>query len=367
MTTEALARPPARDDGPTVPVRTVTGTVGSDALGFTLPHEHLLNSIEVGGIEPDPRHPELFDQPVTPDLAWLLRDHPYASRDNCQLDDPEDARAELDAYALLGGTTVVEVTSDGQGRDRPGLAALSRATGIQIVAGGGWYLERFHPAMTADDPVDSLVEHLLADYVDSPTRDEPLSGVIGEIGVSPAFTEREERSLRAACRLQREVGLPMYVHLPGFVRHGPRVLDVVLDEEGVPPGAVVLCHMDPSGDDPDHQRALADRGIVAEFDMVGMPYRFTLPGEGDSPSVAQTARAIGALVQAGHGDRVLVSHDLFLKGMLRRNGGNGLSYIPGAFLDRLVDDGIDETVVRGLNTTNVRALFERAAHGRTAR
>lgn len=367
MTTETTT-PPGSATGPgPVPVRTVTGTVPSDALGFTLPHEHLLNSIEVGGIEPDPRHPELFDLPVTPDIAWLLRDHPYASRDNCQLDDPEDARVELEAYAHLGGTTVIEVTSEGQGRDRAGLAALSRATGVQIVAGGGWYLERFHPPMTAHDPVDALVEHLLADHVDGPDREEPMSGVIGEIGVSPAFTEREERSLRAACRVQREVGLPMYVHLPGFVRHGPRVLDVVLDEEGVDPGAVVLCHMDPSGDDPDHQRALAGRGIVAEFDMVGMPYRFTLPGEGDSPSVAQTAGAIRALVAAGHGDRVLVSHDLFLKGMLRRNGGNGLSYIPGAFLDRLRDEGIDDGAVRALNTTNVRALFERAAHRGTTR
>lgn len=367
MTTETTT-PPGSTTGPgPVPVRTVTGTVPSDALGFTLPHEHLLNSIELGGIEPDPRHPELFDLPVTPDIAWLLRDHPYASRDNCQLDDPEDARVELEAYAHLGGTTVIEVTSEGQGRDRAGLAALSRATGVQIVAGGGWYLERFHPPMTAHDPVDALVEHLLADHVDGPDREEPMSGVIGEIGVSPAFTEREERSLRAACRVQREVGLPMYVHLPGFVRHGPRVLDVVLDEEGVDPGAVVLCHMDPSGDDPDHQRALADCGIVAEFDMVGMPYRFTLPGEGDSPSVAQTAGAIRALVGAGHGDRVLVSHDLFLKGMLRRNGGNGLSYIPGAFLDRLRDEGIDDGAVRALNTTNVRALFERAAHRGTTR
>jgi phosphotriesterase-related protein len=350
-----------------VPVRTVTGTVRSDELGFTLPHEHLLNSIEAGGIEPDPRHPDLFDLPVTPDIAWLLRDHPYASRDNCQLDDPDDARVELEDYARLGGTTVVEVTSEGQGRDRSGLAALSRATGVQIVAGGGWYLERFHPEMTAHDPVDALVEHLLADHADGPDRVEPLSGVIGEIGVSPAFTDREERSLRAACRVQREVGLPMYVHLPGFVRHGPRVLDVVLDEEGVDPGAVVLCHMDPSGDDPDHQRALADRGIVAEFDMVGMPYRFTLPGEGDSPSVEQTIGAIAALVGAGHGERVLVSHDLFLKGMLRKNGGNGLSYIPGAFLDRLVDQGVDEGAVRALNTTNVRALFERAAREGSAR
>ncbi|PZF62060.1 phosphotriesterase [Curtobacterium sp. MCBD17_034] len=344
-----------------VTVHTVTGEVGSDELGFTLPHEHLLNSIEAGGITPDPAFPELFDQPVTPDLAWLLRDHPYACRDNCALDHPDDVAPELDHFASLGGTTLVEVTSEGQGRDRSGLAALSRRTGVQIIAGGGWYLERFHPERTATDPVDVLAEYLLSDHREDRDPSEPRSGVIGEIGVSPAFTKREEQGLRAACRVQRETGLPMYIHLPGFVRHGGRVLDVVLTEEGVPPAAVVLCHVDPSGEDPDYQRSLADRGVFLEFDMIGMPYRFTLPGEGDSPSVAQTARAIGRLVTDGFGERLLFSHDLFLKGMLRKNGGNGLAFIPAVFLQRLIDDGLDAHTVLGVNTRNVRALFELAA------
>jgi phosphotriesterase-related protein len=353
--------------GATVDVRTVLGMVGSDELGFTLPHEHLINSIEAGGIEPDPDFPELFDEPVSPRIAWLLHDRPYANRDNCQLDDDDDAADELTFLRGLGGRTVIEVTSDGQGRDLGRLAELQRRTGVQIVAGGGWYLERFHPEATATDGIDALAERLLRGYrpdpADSPA-DAPLPGVIGEIGVSPAFTEREERSLRAACRLQREVGLPMYVHLPGFVRHGGRVLDVVLRDEGVDPAAVVLCHMDPSGEDPDYQRSLAERGVRLEFDMIGMPYRFTLPGEGQSPSPAETARAIKGLVDAGHGERLLFSHDLFLKGMLRRNGGNGLAYIPAVFLDRLIDLGVDERVVRAVNTDNVRALFEDAAAAR---
>lgn len=347
----------------TAPVRvhTVTGDVGSDELGFTLPHEHLLNSIEAGGLVADPAFPELFDEKVTPDLAWLLRDHPYACRDNCVLDDKDDAATELGHYASLGGRTLIEVTSEGQGRDRSGLAELSRTSGVQIIAGGGWYLEPFHPERTATDPVDALTEYLLADHREISGRSEPRSGVIGEIGVSPAFTSREETSLRAACRVQRETGLPMYIHLPGFVRHGGRVLDIVLNEERVNPGAVVLCHMDPSGQDPDYQASLAARGVFVEFDMIGMPYRFTLPGEGDSPSVAQTAAAIGRLESAGFGDRLLFSHDLFLKGMFRRNGGNGLAFIPAVFLQRLIDDGLDETTVRGVNTRNVRALFELAA------
>lgn len=343
-------------------VRTVTGVVGSDELGFVLPHEHLLNSIEAGGLVPDPSFPDLFDAPVTPELAWLLRDRPYASKDNCVLDVPDDVAAELLHFRSLGGSTVIEVTSEGQGRDREGLAELSRRTGVQVIAGGGWYLERFHPDVTRGDDIDAMTAILLADYGRTDDSSGPRSGVIGEIGVSPGFTAREEKSLRAACRLQREVGLPMWIHLPGFVRHGGRVLDIVLAEESVDPAAVVLCHVDPSGGDPAYQRSLADRGVWLEFDMIGMPYRFTLPGEGQSPAPHETAVAITRLVESGFGDRLLFSHDLFLKGMLRRNGGNGLAYIPAIFLDMLIDRGVDEQIVRAVNTTNVRRLFELAAH-----
>jgi phosphotriesterase-related protein len=347
-----------------VAVQTVLGTVSSDALGFTLPHEHLVNSIEAGGLVADPQFPELFDAKVGPELAWLLHDRPYASRDNCVLDDDADSVAELEFFKSLGGSTVIEVTSEGQGRDRGRLAAMARQTGVNVIAGGGWYLERFHPEATATDPVDALTEYLLSTYgVDPEHPDAPRSGVIGEIGVSPQFSDRETKSLRAACRLQRQIGIPMYVHLPGFVRFGGRVLDIVLREEGVDPASVVLCHMDPSGSDPDYQRSLADRGVWLEFDMIGMPYRFSLPGEGQSPSPAETAVAIKRLVDAGFGNRLLFSHDLFLKGMLRKNGGNGLAYIPAVFLDRLVDLGVADETARAVNTTNVRDLFESAAAG----
>ena len=341
-----------------VPVRTVTGEIGSDALGFTLTHEHLINSIAAGGLAPDPVHPELFNAKVTPEISWLLRERPYACVDNAVLDDMADAAAELMAYHRLGGATVIEVTPQGQGRDRAKLAQLAQQTGVNIIAGGGWYLERYHPEATAHDTSDALAERILADYAPS---GEPGSGVIGEIGVSPMFTDREEKSLRAACRAQRQLRIPLFIHLPGFVRHGGRVLDVVLDEERVAPGAVVLCHMDPSGSDPGYQRSLGDRGVWLEFDMIGMPYRYPYPGEGQSPAVEQTIKALRRLIKAGHGGRLLFSHDLFLKDMLRRNGGNGLTYIPGAFLDRLRDEGFDAAVVAAVNTTNVRELFEFAA------
>ncbi len=73
--------------------------------------------------------------------------------------------------------------------------------------------------------------------------------------------------------------------------------------------------------------------------MIGMPFDF--PGEGLSPHPAETATAVAGLVTSGHASQLLLSHDLFLKSMLRKHGGNGFSYVPLAFAARLVRAGVD--------------------------
>jgi phosphotriesterase-related protein len=341
-------------------VRTVTGDVDSADLGLVLPHEHLANDNAVAfRPSPDPQLRALLDAPVSAGLAWLLSDHPYENADNCALDDDGAMAEDLHRFAGVGGRTVVDLTPPGIGRSPERLQALAERTGVQVVMGSGWYLQATHPPHVATSTADELAAELVAEF--DPVHDL-RPGVIGEIGVSPAFTADEQKALRAACRAQREVGVPLFVHLPGWQRRAHEVLDVVVDSEGVDPGAVVLCHMDPSGADRGHQLSVAARGPVLEFDMVGMPFDY--PGEGQSPSPTETAAAVVALVRAGHGDRLLLSHDLFLKAMLSRHGGNGLAYVPVVFADRLRRSGLADDVVTDLMTANPRALFERATRGR---
>lgn len=340
-------------------VDTVTGPIPSDRLGLTLPHEHLANRIAEGGIDPDPAFPELYRAPVTAADSWKLRERPYASLDNTVLDDDATMVDELRAFREIGGGTVIDATPLGAGRSPARVKRMSVASGVQVVLGGGWYLDRFHPPGVDSWSLDHIADAIIAQYRPSTAEAGIVPGIIGEIGVSPAFTGREERSLRGAAIAQRELGKPLMIHLPGWQRFGHRVLDIVLDEHGVDPSAVVLAHMDPSGDDPDYQRSLAERGVWCEFDMIGMPYLF--PGEGQSPPPEQTAAAIGRLVEGGHGNRILLSHDLFLKSMLRVHGGNGLLYVPTLFAERLRGTGIDASVVAGMMIDNPRALFEAAA------
>ena len=75
----------------------------------------------------------------------------------------------------------------------------------------------------------------------------------------------------------------------------------------------------------DYQSELAARGAFIEYDMIGMDF-FYADQQVQCPSDEEAARAIVRLVDAGFTDRILLSHDVFLKMMLTRYGGNGYAY-----------------------------------------
>ena len=350
-------------DGLTLPppdttVNTVNGPILASRLGRTLTHEHLLNDVR-DAVSPGsrPGTEDLLDAPVTLQNRERLLTEPYSNYDNCTLDNVADALAELGAFAQLGGSSVVDVTPPSLGRTPEALLNLSKESGVNVIMGSGWYLERFEGSLGS---VDDLARSLLDEFTTG-VAGGIRPGVIGEIGVSADFTEGERRALRAACLVQREVGVPLFIHLPGWQRLGHEVLSIILDEMQVDPSAVVLCHMDPSGEDATYQRALADRGVWVEFDMIGMP--FTYPGEGRSPSVDATVTAIIRLVNQGHSNRLLFSHDLFLKAMLSRHGGNGLGFVTGPLRERLNAAGVDADRIIDVNPTQ---LFLHAAQSTKA-
>ena len=99
-------------------VQTVLGPVEPDSLGPTITHEHLLIDFRV-----------VFQQPSNPDeagmaeeklslgnLGWI-RHNWNSSLDNLTLLDEGVATAEAARYFEAGGRTMVDVTSNGLGRD----------------------------------------------------------------------------------------------------------------------------------------------------------------------------------------------------------------------------------------------------------
>lgn len=338
-------------------VTTVRGPVAAADLGICLTHEHVLNDVTswwhpTSSIGLDP---EAFaHKKVGIEDVWDLKHDPFGNLDNCRLDDLELAIEEVARFAALGGRTLVDATGLGTGRNLAALRSVSEQTGVNIIAGTGFYLEASHPSFVATSTADQLAELIITDIRVGEAGIRP--GIIGEIGVSDRFTAEERKSLVAACLAQRETGLPMQIHLPGWFRLGHQVLDLV-EAQGVDPRSVVLCHMNPSGADRAYQRGLIGRGAWVQYDMIGSELFYADQGV-QCTSDEEDAQHVAELVDAGVGQRVLLSSDIFLKSLLRRYGGPGYGHVLQYFVPRLRRYGLDAEAIQQLLVHNPRSLFE---------
>jgi phosphotriesterase-related protein len=337
-------------------VMTVDGPIPAAALGVTLMHEHILNDCRCWWHKPrEPSRARLACEPVHPGILGELRMDPFVNLSNCTLDDERLAVAELADVAILGGRSVVDPTCQGIGRDPRALLRIAQSTGLNIVMGGGFYLQASHPervrAMSADDIADEIVREAIEGVGATGIR----IGLIGEIGISAEVTAEEQKSLRGAAQAQRRTGLPLMVHLPGWMRVAHRVLDIVAEAGGAL-RHTVLCHMNPSGSDLDYQVALAERGAFLEYDMIGMDFWYADQGV-QCPSDEDNARAIMGLIERGCLGRLLLSQDVFLKMMLTRYGGFGYAYLQRHFLPRLRRHGATEAQIERLMVGNPYSVF----------
>ncbi len=301
-------------------VRTVLGDVPRSELAFTLPHEHT----RIG----------LWEIPNRWDY-WELTD------------DPSIIEPELRRYRELGGTTLVDLTLPGVGRDPARLARMAEATDLAIVMGAGWYRTAYYPPearidrRTVDDLADELVREVEVGVGDSRVR----AGIIGEIGTDkPWLSALEERVHRAAARAARRTGLAITTHgvqsAVGLAQLG------VFEEEGVDPGRVVIGHAD-SYPRLEHHLEICRRGANLEFDFLGMA--FTPLERHGEPRII---RLLGELLAAGFGDRILLSQDVCHDSQLSAFGGHGYTYLQETFLPRLRDAGIDAPMIDRLTIEN---------------
>jgi phosphotriesterase-related protein len=333
-------------------VQTVTGPVPVSELGIVLPHEHLYNDLSGCRRRASHRFTEfLATSAVDAAAAWALRHDPYCCPDNLAAKPVDEVVGEIATFADVGGRTIVDATSSAAiGRDPDALADTAQRTGLHIVMGCGAYLEKFEGRRITAATVDALADAIADELAHGIGPDDVKPGIIGEIGVSPEFTPAEQISLRAAALAQlNHPTRAMMIHLPGWQRRAHEVVDIVCDQIGVPPRRVVLAHMDPSAADTAYQRSVAERGVWLEFDMIGMDIVF--PDEGRSPTPDVTAVAVADLVTR-HPDQILLSHDVFLKQMWTRNGGNGFVFIPTVFVAMLAERGINPKLIDTLLRDN---------------
>jgi phosphotriesterase-related protein len=103
---------------------------------------------------------------------------------------------------------------------------------------------------------------------------------------------------------------------------------------------------------------LARTGLWLEYDLFGTensyyPYNpsFDMPNDG-----GRMAHVL-ALLEAGHGDQVLLSHDIAYKTSLAKYGGHGYHHLLVHVVPRLRAKGVDDAGIRRLLVENPARAF----------
>ena len=91
-------------------------------------------------------------------------------------------------FKEAGGDTVVEVSSRGLGRDVLGLKQIAESSGVNIIAGSGYYKVAGHPPDMAERSVEDVTAEIVRE-LESGIGDTGIrAGVIGEIATgSPLY------------------------------------------------------------------------------------------------------------------------------------------------------------------------------------
>ena len=305
-------------------VMTVSGPIPPERVGFTLPHEH--TGIHLWHV------PDRWDY-------WELTP------------DEETVGDELRDFRRRGGSTLVDLTLPGVGRDPDRLRRLATRTGVQVVMGTGWYREAYYPAEALIDRrgVDDLAAELVREFTDGVAGTGVHPGILGEIGTDkPWVSAIEERVHRAVARAARETGMAISTH--AVMSPVGQAQLRIFEEEGVDPGRVVIGHAD-SYQVLDHYLAILDRGANLEFDFLGQRF---LTEEAEEPRLVQL---IVELLERGYGPQILLSQDVCHNKQLKINGGFGYTYLQQHFLPTLRTAAVGEGEIRQMTIDNPRRIL----------
>jgi phosphotriesterase-related protein len=329
---------------------TVTGPVDPEQAGPTLMHEHVICDMRTLMSSARDRD----DRPVTLENAADLRWDPYSLPDNYLFDDVALAAEELAFFRRAGGGTIVDCTPS-RYRDPLALRATAQRSGLNIVMGGGHYLEKSYPPGLAERPLEQLAQEVVDEARDGVGDTGIRPGIIGEIGTGAPMTEAEEHVLRAMAWAQVQTGLAITVHVHPWGRGGDRVLDVLF-AEGVAADRVILNHSFVDIDEPAYEEALLARGATLGYDMFGFDHSLFRVGR-YPPTDFDVAAEVARLLAAGHASQLILSQDVCAKTRLRTFGGWGYDHVLEHVVPLLRELGVGDEDLTEVLEANPRRLL----------
>lgn len=316
-------------------VRTMTGDISPEKMGFTYSHEHIVCV---------PQH-------------WVVR-----GEDDLLLDDPEKSCAEVLDCKKIGVDTIVDATAIDYGRQPKAVYDIAVKTGMQIIGTAGFnkgflwdctapgYFKTFQQWID-----ESSIDELAQFEIDEITVGMQGTGIkAGQVKFGTGYnmmSPSEEKTIRAACRAHLATGAPLHAHTEAGTL-GLEQIEIV-KSEGVNPHNMSIGHMDRNPDTYYHCK-LADTGVFISFDGIGKIKYYP-----ESTRI----KCILDLAKRGYQKQILVSGDTARKSYYYHyKYAQGLSFIKEKWVPRLIEEaeeaGINgERLVDDIFINNPRECF----------
>ena len=300
---------------------TTLGPKSSDKLGMILPHEHVFVDLRTEG-QPG------FAEAEVSDVVALMAPEIVKARD-------------------VGVTVIVECSPVGVGRRADLNLAVSQATVFPLVIPTGIYREPWIPDWAHAASEEALQEWMTGELLGEIEGSGVQAGWIKLSGGDNGLTDCEAKILRAA----GSAGAATNAVIGSHTIKGRVVRDQldIIEASGYSPERFIWIHAQAEPDFNLHLE-MARRGAWIEYDAIG--------GE---PSDEDYIRQINLLLEAGLGDRLLLSHDRGWYDPAQPGGGTPrpFTYISEQFLPKLRASGADDETILQLTKTNPFCAFAR--------
>jgi len=289
-------------------VETVQGPMEYEQLGITDAHNHMwIDSVP----DSDPGAPVLNQfEPILKDLI---------------------------EYREKGGGALLDCQPVGCGRNGSQLLALSKASGVHIIACTGFHRKKYYSPdywlwkADAQQICEALCSELALGLSETLETASPFKAGFIKIAIEAAWADCPQAALEGAAAAARNSRALMEIHTEKGAL-AEKVCIYFIDQ-GVLPNQLVLCHMDKR---PDFglQKELARLGVLLEYDTFYRPkYK---PAENLWPLLEH-------MVAAGLSDRIALATDMAESELYHFiGGGAGLGSLPGEIQEQLHQKGILE-------------------------
>jgi phosphotriesterase-related protein len=318
-------------------------------------HEHLLIDIR-----PPPMRMAMAvedEEPVQACDCFKLTWGQKSLASNRRLDQPDIILAELSEMHAAGGRALVELTVGGLRPDPNGLAALSQKSGVHVVMGCGHYVEAYQDEANANRSADDFAREMIEQLTVGAWGTEVKAGIIGEIGCQAPWTPQERRVMQGALTAQAETGAAVNAH-PGRSPDQPFELAAYVREFGAPADRFIISHLDRTFSDLDQYLRLADTGVVIELDLFGLEVtNYYLNPDIDLPNDGARLKLIRGMIERGHLERIVISHDICTRNRLCHYGGHGYQHIFANIVPLMLRRGFDQAEIDALLVGNPARLL----------